>query len=137
MANLIATTEGALELLTEAWNYEQGLGSNWKIGLFTNNVTVSDSTTLSALTEAAWTGYSRATPTWPTPTNVGGTPQSAAPSVTFTYTGVSTVTNYGFMVTNSTFTKLISAANFAAPVVLTVAQPSYSVQATLTFLSQY
>jgi hypothetical protein len=135
--NLIATTAGALALLQNAVSWQASLGGDWTLRLFGNNYTVVDATVLGNLTEAVFSGYSAITPTWAAPAVIGGVPTRVASTVTWNYTGGSTYTVYGIYLTDAANTQLLDAANFPAPVVLTVAQPSYSAQVNYTNISQY
>jgi len=135
--NLIATTAGALAFLQNAVSWQASLGGDWTCLLFSNNYTVVDATVLSNLTEAAFSGYSRIVPSWSAPAIVGGVPTRVGSTITWNYTGVSTYTVYGMYITDAAVTQLLGAVNFPAPVVLTVAQPSYSAQPNVTMISQY
>lgn len=135
--NIINTIAGALGLLQDAVDWQAALGGDWTLRLFANNVTISDTTTIGSVTEASFAGYSAIVPTWSSPTLVGAVPTRVASTVTWTYSGGSTTTVYGLFMTDAANTVLLGAANFTAPVVLTVAQPSYSAQLNFTSQSQY
>jgi len=136
--NLIATTVGALNFLTAAYDWQQThVTGVWHVHLFTNSHTVTDASTLASFTEAAWPGYSAATPTWTTPATVSGVPTSTSSTITFTQTSAWPSTNYGMYVTDSTNLKLLGAANFSTPVVLTNSQPSYALTVSITFKPEF
>jgi len=135
--NFINTTAGALALLNDAVNWQASLGGDWTLRLFSNNVTINDASTIGSVVEAVFTGYSPIVPSWATPTLVGGVPTRVGSTVTWTYSGGSTYTVYGIFMTDAANTVMLGAANFPAPVVLSVAQPSYSAQVNFTSISQY
>jgi hypothetical protein len=135
--NFINTTAGALALLEDAVDWQASLGGDWTLHLFSNNYTIVDGTVLGDVVEAAFSGYSAITPTWAAPALVSGVPTRIASSVTWTYTGGSTYTVYGMYMTDAANTVLLGGFNFPAPVVLTVAQPSYSGQLNFQSSSQY
>lgn len=136
--NLLATTLGALNWLTFAYNWQiTSLAGNFHVHLFVNSYTVVAGTTLGAMTEAAWPGYSVGNPSWSAPATVGGIPQTVSSTVTFTQTSAFPSTNYGLFVTDSTNTQLMGACNFTSPVVLTASQPSYALTVTLTGKSEF
>jgi len=114
--NIVATDQGALNILTDAL----GLSPSMAIRLFDNNATVDHNAVLGDFNEASFSGYFALTPTWTTPTLVGGVPQTTiSPSPqAFTYTGVSTTTVYGVYLTDSAGTKLYGATKFASPITL-------------------
>lgn len=133
--NLIQTYEGALNILAMAQAYD----INWKVRLFVNALTVSDTTVLSDYTEAAWSGYSPATPTWSAAAGGTGLAYTTCTTFTFTYTGASSVQNYGVYITDSGGTRHLGGVNFPSPgyITLTPAAPSYSAQITYTQQSVY
>lgn len=84
--------------------------------LFTDNETITSATVLSDLTEAAWTGYMAVVVgTLNSPAIVGGrastTPASAP---VFTNGSGSGVTFYGWMLVDTSLSKLIAATNLGA-----------------------
>jgi hypothetical protein len=103
---------GKTLLLTQELTYLSGL--YW--GLFTNNATITDTTTWSALTEAAWTGYARvAVGTCQTPTIVANkavTQPNSYPS--FGNTSGSTQTFYGWFLYDATAGELVAAVNIGS-----------------------
>lgn len=131
--NLIQTSEGALNVLTAAL----GSSPTLVLRLFSNNVTISDSTVFSDLTECSFAGYAAVSPAWPAPSLTAGVAGTLSPSATFTYSGGTSTTIYGAYITDSGNTKLYGACNFSPAVVLTPSQPSYVFQANYTQTSQY
>jgi hypothetical protein len=102
---------GLIDLLNAQVSFLNGL--YW--GLFTNNLTITASTVLSGLTEAAWTGYAGVTSlTWSTPTIVAGKAlNSGSPNPSFGNSSGSTQTFYGWFV-KTTGGDLIAAVNLGA-----------------------
>lgn len=136
--NLKATTVGALNFLNAAYIYQQTyIGGVWHVHLFSNSYTVIDATVLGSMTEAAWPGYSLATPTWGAPATVGTTPTSTSSICTFTQTSSWPSTNYGVYITDAANALLLGAANFTSPVVLTASQPSYALTVSITFKPEF
>jgi hypothetical protein len=95
---------------------------NLLFGLFTNNVTITRSTTWAsaALTEASWAGYSRVTVNsgWVVSV-VGHLGFAIGTPIAFANSSGSTVSPYGYFVLDSTGTWLMAAAQFdGAPVAI-------------------
>lgn len=89
-----------------------------QLGLFTNNITILDTTVLADLTEAAWSGYLRLTPAtfgaaFLDSSNVAVT-QAAAQA--FNNTSGSTVTFRGYFLFDPTSTNLVYAENLGGDV---------------------
>lgn len=104
--------DGKVQLLNAQLSYLSGLV--W--GLFTSNTTITDTTTFSSLTEAAWTGYSRVTAgTWQTPTIVSNKATSQPNTYpSFGNTSGSNQTFYGWFLYDSSAGKLIAAVNLGS-----------------------
>lgn len=88
-----------------------------KVLLYTNVITPLKNTPLSALTEIAYTGYARVTPTW-TPANrdTGGNISTQTSVCLFQGTGVGLpVTATGYAIVDSTGLILLALENFPAP----------------------
>ena len=107
------------QLNNQAFGQSEAALEDYQIGLFTNNVTVSDTTLIGALVEASWTSYARVS-----------LPRSALTSAALTgnisYLGTSVVpqfTNgtggavatYGWFMVGVTSGLLVVAQNFATP----------------------
>lgn len=136
--NLIATTQGALNFLKAAYDWQETtLAGHWHVHLFANAHTVTDASVIGDFTESSFVGYAAAAPTWSTPANVAGVPTSTSATVTFTQTSAWPSTSYGVYVTDSTNALLLGAANFVSPVVLTASQPSYALTVSITFKPEY
>lgn len=136
--DLIATTAGALSLLTDAYNWQQTyLTGVWLVCLFSNNHTVTDATVLSDLTLATFPGFSPAVPTWSTPALASGIPTSTSSTCTFTQTSAWPSTSYGIFVIDNAGTELKGAANFPTALVLTNTSPSYSTIVSMTMKSEF
>jgi hypothetical protein len=88
------------QILLESQQLAYLAGLEW--GLFTTNLTLTQSTADATITgaEATWTGYSRQTISgWPTPVTVAGAAQSAPSGlITFTNGTGGSVTFYGWFV---------------------------------------
>jgi hypothetical protein len=114
----------ALRTLIGYWNATGNYLAGAKVHLFTNQISISPTTPLTALTEATFDGYSAASiTTWLTPySDVLGNAILEAQIEQFLCTG-STVseTIYGAYLTNTLGTALLMAINFATPVHITQA----------------
>jgi len=111
-----------------------------KIHAFTNNITPSDSTVLSGLTEAAWTGYAAVTLTNANWVSLGVTSHIGTkvyPTVTFSNTSGSPVTTYGGYITDNAGTVLIAVWLWdSSPVTIAATTGTYSFIPTIGDLSQ-
>lgn len=112
-----------------------------KLRLFSSNLTIGPSTTLSALlaAEATFTGYTSNTLTaWSTPT-IDMTGRAATvctqPSFTGTASG-GTGSLYGYFYTSSAGTKLYGAESFASGPISYPQNQAFQFDTTYTFLSQ-
>ena len=98
------------------------LSTDKKYHLFTNNAMPGPATVLADLTEASFPGYASVTVTsggWTSSGVSGHVGYKIAPAITFTNSSGSSVSVYGFFVTDSTGTILLAAARFdAAPIVI-------------------
>lgn len=122
------TDVGAIALLTYQFSNLQS--DVW--GLFTNNVTITNSTVFANLTEAAWTGYARVTVgALNTATIVGGR-ASTTPTVqpTFTNGSAGGVTFYGWFLLDLSGNILIAAVNFGSTTI--PAGLTFALTATIT-----
>lgn len=102
------------------YQLSQILNTTVNFHLYTNNLTPTLSTTLSALTEAAWTGYALVGQNWTNFTLSGVAAHNGyaiAPPITFNNGSGSTQTAYGYYVTDSANTILLAVARFdSAPI---------------------
>jgi hypothetical protein len=107
----VIVNTGLIQKLTQELTYFSGF--YW--GLFTNNVTITATTALSALTEATWAGYAEVTGlTWSTPTIVGGAALSTgSPNPSFSNTSGSAQSFYGWFCKDSAG-NLVAAVNLGA-----------------------
>jgi hypothetical protein len=108
---------GCQDALT-GWSGGASKLSAGRLRLFQNNVTVSDATVLSGLTECTATGYAAVNLTsasWNAPTFSSPT-ASMTPVAAFSFTtaNASPVTVYGAYITDSTNTTLLACWNFPA-----------------------
>jgi len=128
--NLVQTEAGALQILLDALGASPDLACR----LYSNNYAVIGTTDRADVTEATFTGYVAATPTWSTPALVAGVPTTvpSPTNVDFTYTGGSTATVYGAFLTNSADTKWYGATTFTAPWVFTTTITTLSLYPTYT-----
>lgn len=104
--------EGKLKLSESQNSYLGGL----KLGLFTNNFTITSATVLADLTQGAWTGYSPVNLTsWATAVMVG-TRASKTSNITaqFDNTSGSPQTYYGWYLYDDSAGKLIAAVNLGS-----------------------
>lgn len=94
-------------------NAQLSLLDSFLWGLFTSNTTITESTVLTDLTEAAWTGYSRQSATGWGSITLMPPRQVAVPSSnpTFSNTSGSAQSFYGWFVVDSGGTVLIAATN--------------------------
>lgn len=133
--NIVQSKNGALNILLAAL----GSSPSLKVRLFSNNVVIDNDSDLSSVTECSFTGYAAAAPTWTTPALVGGIP-TTTPSpagVSFTYSGGSSTTVYGFYLTDSAGSKWYGGTTFPTPVTLSTIVTSLSVYPTYTQKSEF
>ena len=121
------------------WMLQQITLSTLKLKLFTNNVTPSDNSVISDFTLATWTGYvdvSLVSGTWVSLGVASHVGTIVYPACVFSNSSGSNQSAYGWIITNSAGTQLISCGLLdAAPV--TIANGStYSFIPTLGDLSQ-
>lgn len=104
--------DGKLKLLDSQATYLSGLV--W--GLFTNNVTILATTTFAALTEAAWTGYARATVGAVGASSIVSGKATAQPTSqpSFGNGSGSTQTFFGWFLYDASAGKLIAAVNLGS-----------------------
>ena len=104
---LIVPNESEVEMLTRMFRAE---GS--KLKLFSNNVTLSETSTIGSCTECATGGYAQKslTTAWTCTTPGGGTSSASFAQQTYTFT--SGCTAYGYYVTNSAATIMLYAETF-------------------------
>lgn len=111
------------QLNNQAFDQSHASAEDYQIGLFTNNVTISDTTVIGSLTEATWTSYARVS-----------LPRSALTAAALTgnisYLGTtvvpqftngtgSGVTTYGWFMVGVSSGLLVAAQNFSgAPVTI-------------------
>lgn len=122
MASWVVPDEGKIEWLARAL-----LGSGLNIDdyvfkLYQNNYTPVDGSTASDFTIATFTGYANVTVahgTFPTPTITSHVAISAVTPINFTCTGGSSQTCYGVVVIGSVSGKVLLAALFDTPRVMT------------------
>jgi hypothetical protein len=132
--NLVVPQSAALLDLT-VLNTDRATG--WHIHLFSNNVTVSDTTTLAMLTEASYTGYAAQTlSTWTTPATVGGAASTTAALVTFPAPSGSSATIYGYYVTDGSGNLRWCQNDPNAPFTLNVGV-TYPLTPAFTYQSQF
>jgi hypothetical protein len=130
----ILTSDGALEIL------QNGIGASpsMKVRLFSNNLTAfTKATVLGDLTEASFTGYAAASPTWSAPALSSGVAQTLGGTAPFTYTGVSSTVVYGYYLTDSAGTKFYGGNLFPAPQTLDTVTTTLSMQVTLNEKSEF
>lgn len=116
------------------------VANNLKLHVFTNNITPSDNTVLSGVTEAAWTGYAAITlssGSWVSLGVSGHIGALAYPTVTFSNTSGSPVTAYGWYITDNAVTMLIAVGLFdSSPITIAATTGTYSFIPTLGDQSQ-
>jgi hypothetical protein len=105
------------QLMTQAFGTTTS-SEDYVVDLFTNNVTVSDTTSHSALTPGAWTGYSqvsvpRSTFSAALTGNISYLLSSVVPQ--FTNGSGSGVNVYGWMMRGASSGLLVCSQNFASP----------------------
>lgn len=95
-------------------------GAGAKVKLFSNNFTVIDATVLGDFTEATYTGYAAQTLAGGAVagSNTAGRATASWTQQSYTCTGGSSQTIYGYYIVDSTGAILYFAENFATPVVL-------------------
>jgi len=132
--NVIQTNQGATQILLDAL----GVTPSLILRLFDNSLaSFTDSTQLSDLTECTFTGYTPATPSWTTPTEVGGVAYTDGSTVTFTYTGGSSTIIYGFYLTDTTGVYFYGGNLFASPITLDTFTTSLQMTVRYTQESKY
>jgi len=116
---LLSNAAGEGQLLTDILTN----ASTWKLRLYSNNYTPTNSDTVSNYTEATFTGYSAITltrsvsgSTW-TITSSSSPASASYPAQTFSATSAQTI--YGYYITDSGGTKVIYAEKFASAISLT------------------
>lgn len=140
---MIATTAGALAFLASAQLWQRnGPGTpnahDWNVRLSGTNITITDATLFSAVTElSGGSGYVAQQPAWTTAALVGGVPTVASPLVSFTLTSGFPVTAYILYVTDQANTQFVGAVNFMPSIVFTAGQPTYSAYISITCTSQF
>jgi hypothetical protein len=89
-------------------------------GLFTNNITITATTTLADLNEAAWPGYTRnQVNEVTTPTVVSGVASSSPTgAVSFSNTGSSNYTFYGWFLYDNVNSVLVQAVNIGPTTII-------------------
>lgn len=118
---MVMPNEGKQEVLDELFRLTS-TRPTWKLDIFVNNVTVADASTLADFTIATWTGYAQvaiARGDWSSATvvsNVGQIDKTTAPS--FTMTGGSSQTAYGWILRNAATDKIWFGQNFDSPVAM-------------------
>lgn len=122
------------------WLLQQVAANNLKLRVFTNNITPSDNTILSGLTEAAWAGYAALTLTAGSWVSLGVSSHVGTlvyPACVFLNTSGGPVTAYGWYMTDNAGTILVAVGLFdSAPVTLVATTGSYSFIPTIGDLSQ-
>jgi len=94
------------------------IGGNWRLRLFQNNATVDEDTVIGDLTEATFSGYIEATPTFGgAAINGNDNAQADGSSETFTHSGGGTNnTIYGWYLVDNGSGDLVWAEKYGAPV---------------------
>lgn len=119
---MVAPNEGKILLLDRALCTPTNAVEDYSLRLFVNNVTVGDASTLGDFTIATFTGYANITITRAsisTPTivsNVAVANRATIPS--WTNTGITTETAYGWILVGATSGKVIFGQNFDTPRVM-------------------
>lgn len=120
--NMVIPNEGKILLLDRALCAPTNAPEDYTLYLFVNNVTVGDASTFADFTTATFTGgggIAIARSSLPTPTitsNVAITTRATAPS--WTNTGATTETAYGWILKGNTSGKVIAGQNFDTPRVM-------------------
>lgn len=116
MANMVIPNEGKIKLLDWAMCVNSGGVEDFSLFLYTNNYTPVDTSTLADFTAATFTGGAAISITrasLPTPTissNIAITTRATSPS--WTNTGGTTETAYGWVLKSATSGKVIAAQKF-------------------------
>lgn len=132
--SLKQTYSGQLNVLNLA--YSGGLNA-MRLRLFSNNITVADTTVIGDFTECTFTGYAAQAPAWSTPANVANVAQTLSGTRTFTYSGVATTTVYGYYLTDAAGTTLYGGETFSSPVTLSTLIPSLLLAITYTQKTEF
>jgi hypothetical protein len=114
-----------------------GFGTQLK--LFKNNVVPSDASILSTFTEADFSGYAAASPTWSVATEVANKAQTndSMPRV-FSHSGGGTAnTIYGYYVVSFAAPYLLWAERFPAPITMSASGDTITITAQLTLDSEF
>jgi hypothetical protein len=120
--NMVIPNEGKILLLDRALCAPTNADEDYSLFMFTNNVTVVDASTLADFTAATFTGggaISITRSSMPLPVivaNVAITTRATAPS--WTNTGATTETCFGWILKGATSGKVIAGQNFDTPRVM-------------------
>ena len=135
MGNLIFPNVGLLQIA-------QSMVTNfWPLlpwGLYPTNVTLGPGTTFGSLTEAAWTGYARQTPSgWTVNGIIANIAVQSAGSITFTNSSGLPVTAYGYFILLVSGSNLIGVEEFSGAPVTIAAGGTLTINPVIGDFSQY
>jgi hypothetical protein len=117
-----------------------GLPSPTVVHLFVNDYIPDETSVIGDFTEATFPGYSPAPATWPTPAflNMDGQAEiDAINASTFSSTGTSIQTAYGYFVDDGSLTTCLWAERFSSPVPFMLSGSFVSVLLVLTAVSAF
>lgn len=130
---------GELELLDKMLKDALSVDESYTMKLFKNDVTPGDSDTAGTYTEADFSGYSAKTLTrsgWGAASTVGGVAQSVYTNQTWTKSGATSNTIFGYYVIGTTSTTLLWAERLSSSVALALDGSSLTITPTFTLRSQ-
>lgn len=127
---VVLPQQGELSFLADIRNSPDA----YALRLFQNSVTLGPLTVLTSLTEANFSGYAAATPTWTLPVIDGsGRAAMTASSMTFSHNGGGTSnTIFGYYFVHVTSGKLLFCESFATPKTMSVFGDSITITPTMT-----
>lgn len=135
MANVVYPDAGLIQILTNI------VAPDFHLHLFSNNATPSDSSVLGDFTESVFTGYAVKTLSHGTWVSLGVSSHIgtfAYPTVVFSNTSGAAATVYGFFMTDTTNTILISAGLFdGSPITIPATTGTYAFIPTISDQSEF
>jgi hypothetical protein len=134
---LVVPTEGSVELMDVI---QANLPSPMKVHLYVNDYSPDQATNLLSFTEASFPGYVPGSATFPNPATVNidsAAEIDAAAVATFTSTGMSSQTAYGYWVDDGTYTSVWWAERFDSPVDFSAPGTFVQVLLSLTGITEF